>query len=181
MNHSSTVNHHSAELTTSVLINNNNEQQEQQQEHEEQEISQSNELVKQEESFQNTSQSFWQRTSEDGDKLSETITLTGFDGKPFEVTFLVSNHLSTTSGAAGLNKKKEYFCLSCPYRTTNVTGFKQHLAQHQHREGYAKCRYCPYYVSLVRLLKQHEVLHPEFEARLTARELKGETKQILNC
>lgn len=107
---------------------------------------------------------------QDTDRVPETITLKGFDGKDLQVTCMVSNSLNTTSN--GVNKKKDYFCQTCPYKTNNIVGFKQHILQHTFREGYAKCRYCDYYVSLVRLLKQHEVIHPEFEQRLTCKELK---------
>ena len=69
-------------------------------------------------------------------------------------------------------KKKCYFCQACPYKTSNYSNLRQHLLQHRYREGYSKCRYCVYYVSKVRLLKQHEILHPEFELRLTAKQSK---------
>jgi len=100
---------------------------------------------------------------DDTNKTVESILLTGYDGVQFQASFLVSNPMY---------KKKCYFCQACPYKTSNYSNLRQHLLQHRYREGYSKCRYCVYYVSKVRLLKQHEILHPEFELRLTAKQSK---------
>ena len=126
---------------------------------------------------------------EDGeDKREESIILTGFDGVKFAATYLVSASSAATNNTSlnlnsliNTNKKKMYYCQTCPYKTSNNCNLKQHLVQHRYHEGFFKCRYCTYYVSMVRLLKQHEILHPEFEPRDSGKQpTKSSSSNLLN-
>ena len=110
--------------------------------------------------------------SDESQRKFQTISLTGYDGVQFEATFQVSYPLQQPIDQLNGFKKKVYYCQACPYKTSNYSHLKQHLLQHRYQEGYFQCRYCSYYVSKVRLLKQHEILHPEFELRLTAKQMK---------
>lgn len=117
-------------------------------------------------------------------KTVESVVLTGYDGKQFTTTFLVANssssysQMNNTFSATGfinnsnspINKKKMYYCQTCPYKTNNYCNLKQHLLQHTFREGFFKCRYCPYFVVMIRLLKQHEILHLEYVPRENVKE-----------
>jgi len=109
---------------------------------------------------------------DESNKTTESIILTDYDGVQFQTTFLVSNPLHHSIGSLNGQKKKVYHCQACPYKTSNYSNLRQHLLQHRRRNSFFKCRYCVYYVSKLRLLKQHEILHPEFELRLTAKQIK---------
>lgn len=124
----------------------------------------------------------------DEEKQVESTVLTAYDGTKFTASYLVYNpHLpnglnsslngsnqynSNNSSFQNQNKKKMFFCQSCPYKTINYSNLKQHLLMHRYHDGFYKCRYCVYYVSMLRLLKQHEILHPEYEARETVKEAR---------
>ena len=58
-------------------------------------------------------------------------------------------------------KKKKQSCLLCPYKANKSAHLKDHVAKHEFKEGYLKCRYCDYYVLNMSSLTKHEVIHPD--------------------
>ena len=112
----------------------------------------------------------------DTNKQMESITLTDHNGQSFQALFYVSSsndanmNSSTTMNTDPplplsplSNKKKSFFCKTCPYTTKNYINLKQHLLQHSYVPESAKCRYCDFYAAQQRLLKPHETLHAEYE------------------
>lgn len=111
----------------------------------------------------------------DPNKQIESITLTDYNGHSFQALFYVScsndanmnSSTVTTEPPLPLsplsNKKKSFFCKTCPYTTKNYINLKQHLLQHSYMPDAAKCRYCDFYAAQPRLLKPHEALHAEYE------------------
>ena len=60
-----------------------------------------------------------------------------------------------------LAKKKKQSCSLCPYKAIKSLQLKEHVSNHEFKEGYLKCRYCDYYVLNMSSLTQHEVIHPD--------------------
>ena len=73
------------------------------------------------------------------------------------------------------SKKKKQSCLICPYKANKQAHLKDHVAKHEFKAGYLKCRYCDYYVVNTSALTQHEVIHPEYV------QLEGRDKLMHLC
>jgi KRAB domain-containing zinc finger protein len=73
------------------------------------------------------------------------------------------------------SKKKKQSCLLCPYKANKQAHLKDHVAKHEFKDGYLKCRYCDYYVVNTSALTQHEVIHDEYV------QLEGRDKLMHAC
>ncbi len=73
------------------------------------------------------------------------------------------------------SKKKKQSCVLCPYKANKSAHLKDHVAKHEFKEGYLKCRYCDYFVVNTSALTQHEVIHPEYVP------MEGRDKLMHSC
>ena len=73
------------------------------------------------------------------------------------------------------SKKKKQSCPHCPYKANKQAHLKDHMAKHEYKPAYLKCRYCDYYVVNTSALTQHEVIHAEYV------QLEGRDKLMHSC
>jgi len=66
-----------------------------------------------------------------------------------------------------LSSKNIHSCTKCPFSARSKSILQAHIANHQHRKNYFKCRYCDYYLEFNKKMSMHELIHPEYEPKST--------------
>ena len=87
---------------------------------------------------------------ENGDSLrTKSIYLTSHDGVKFLTNYVIKKELVDTGVKNKRNTtlacRRQYLCMSCPYKEKSYSLFTSHLIGHRERKGVSKCRYCDFY------------------------------------